>query len=338
MDRDAEVGGPRECERTRADHRGRDVTIVMFDDLGSVRERVDAEAIGVDEQCGEQPREDARPSGRAEPGAPRRSSGRRRRGHAQRLPRAAREFFVGHCANVGGMDHLDGGTRLVLSALLYACAYLAGLALFAMMARRRNIATAGIWILMQAGLIGGLAAAGLVQALASGAPGKTLLGGVAGGYLTVVLAKRVLGIARPTGDLWAVALAGGEAIGRLGCFVGGCCFGKAATVAWAVHDHGAARHPTQLYLAAAAFVTLCVLLLLDRYRLPENTLLYVQGSLLCALRFGIEFYRDGGPVAGGMTLAQWACLAGVTFFAWQLVRTLAPRVRGTRLRLATVRA
>lgn len=222
------------------------------------------------------------------------------------------------------MDELSEPVRTIGAALTYACAYGTGLALFAMMARRRGIATSGIWFIMQAGLIGGLAFAGLTQVLVAGTAGKTLIGGIVGGYLTVVIAKRRLGITRPTGDLWAVAIAGGEAVGRVGCFIGGCCFGKAANVAWAVHDHGALRHPTQLYMAAAALGVLGVLLALDRYRLPENTLFYVQGVLFCATRLSIEFYRDGAPAYAGLTFAQWACLAGLAFFGYKLARTIAP--------------
>jgi phosphatidylglycerol---prolipoprotein diacylglyceryl transferase len=236
------------------------------------------------------------------------------------------------------MEQLDAMTRMVIAAFVYGCAYLTGLALFAWMARRRGIATAGVFTLMQAGLLGGLASAGLVQLLFTGAPGKTLLGAIAGGYLSVVLAKRALGIRRPTGDLWAVALAGGEAVGRIGCLIGGCCFGKVTAVAWAVHDHGAARHPTQLYLSAAALVTLVVLLAIDRYRLPENTLFYVQGTMLCAARFGIELYRDAAPQVAGLNVAQWACIAGFAFFGWRLAQVLAPAFRLGRVRLLTARA
>jgi phosphatidylglycerol:prolipoprotein diacylglycerol transferase len=228
------------------------------------------------------------------------------------------------------VDELSATVRTTGAAIAYASAYGCGLLLFAMMARRRGIATSGIWIIMQAGLIGGLAFAGLTQLLVAGVPGKTLIGGIIGGYLTVIVAKRRLGITRPTGDLWAVAVAGGEAVGRIGCFIGGCCFGKAASVAWAVHDHSALRHPTQLYMAAAALGVLGVLLALDRYRLPENTLFYVQGVLFCATRLSIEFYRDAAPAYAGLTFAQWACLAGLAFFSYKLARTIAALVSPVR--------
>src|SRR5579862_6940603 len=117
-----------------------------------------------------------------------------------------------------------------LSATFYALGYLTGAAAFVGMARARRLATSGVLIVMQAGLIGGLVWANVAQWVFGGTPGKTVLGAIAGGYLTVVLFKRYLGLKRPLGDLFAVALCAGEAVGRWGCFFGGCCYGKPASI------------------------------------------------------------------------------------------------------------
>jgi len=205
-------------------------------------------------------------------------------------------------------------------ALFYALGYLTGIAAFAWMAHRRNLLTGGMFALMAAGLVGGLLAANLVQ-IATGEPGKTVLGGVAGGYLAVVVYKRKLGITRPTGDLFAVALCAGEAVGRLGCFFGGCCYGTECGLPWAVWQHRAFRHPSQLYLSASCLIILGAILIYDRTHPPENGLFFLQGALYCGARFLIEFVRDG-PRTGGLSLAQWACLAGVTFFGARLIMLL----------------
>ena len=90
--------------------------------------------------------------------------------------------------------------------------------------------------------------------------------------------KRRLGILRPIGDLFALAFSAGEAIGRLGCLVGGCCYGKIATTGLLIHDHGALRYATPLYQSAAAAATFALLVWLERkMTLPENTLFYLQG-------------------------------------------------------------
>ena len=221
------------------------------------------------------------------------------------------------------MDGLSDQVRWLAAAPVYALAYGCGLLVFAWMARRRGLATAGIWLLMQAALFGGLVGANLAQLLATGLPGKTIEGGFIGGYIAVVLMKRHLGITRPTGDLFGLAFPAGEAIGRIACFVGGCCYGKATTIALAVHDHGAQRYPTQLYMSACAAASFAFLLWLERkHRLPENALFYTQGILFCMTRFIIEFFRDGSTFAGNLTLAQFGCIAGFAFFAYKFVQLI----------------
>ena len=53
------------------------------------------------------------------------------------------------------------------------------------------------------------------------AHGAALTGALFGGYLAVVLAERILGVDRCTGDLLAPFLLLGQAIGRLGNFLAG---------------------------------------------------------------------------------------------------------------------
>jgi phosphatidylglycerol:prolipoprotein diacylglycerol transferase len=253
------------------------------------------------------------------------------------------------------MEALAPQLRLGLSAAAYVLAYVAGLALFAWAARRRGMGGQELRAVAVAGLLGGLIGASVLQLAASGEPGKTVLGGIAGGWIAVILAKRRLGIRRPLGDLFAFAIAGGEAIGRFGCFFAGCCYGKIAHVAWAVEDHGAPRHPTQLYSSLAAFATLAIIVWVDRRRtlpesrralpdtartlrdsagaLPDGAIFYLQGTLFCASRFVIEFYRDV-PSYGAFTLAQYACIAGFAFFAYRLHAAIATTPANVTLSLS----
>jgi phosphatidylglycerol:prolipoprotein diacylglycerol transferase len=210
--------------------------------------------------------------------------------------------------------------RTSISIVFYAFAYAAGIGAFALMARRRGIATDGIAFLAAAGLLGGALGAQITQLLFGGVPGKSLLGGVACGYLAVVYAKRRLGIRRPTGDLFAFAIAAGEAIGRIGCYFAECCYGKVTSLPWAVFEHGALRHPTQLYASAGAIFTLAILIALERRRtLPENGIFYVQGMMMCGFRFALDFVRDVPTLAFGLTTAQLAAAAGLAFFATRFV-------------------
>jgi phosphatidylglycerol:prolipoprotein diacylglycerol transferase len=227
------------------------------------------------------------------------------------------------------MDGLAEPVRWALATPVYALAYGVAIFVFWWMARRRGLDTAGVRLLMSAGLIGGLVGANVAQFVLAGAPGKTIEGGIAGGFIAVVLMKRRLGIVRPVGDLFAPAIAIGEAIGRIGCFIGGCCYGKVASVALAVHDHGADRYPTQLYTSAAAFATFGLLMVLERRKvLPENGLFYVQISLFCLTRFALEFFREGSALQIGVTTAQLGCVAGIAYALWKLAPLMTRRVAG----------
>ena len=221
------------------------------------------------------------------------------------------------------MEHLSEHLRATIAAPVYALAYVVGATVFWWVARRRGVATQGMACILGAGLVGGLTAANLAQLFATGLPGKSIEGGILGGWLGVVLAKRWLGMTQPTGDLFALAVPAGEAIGRIACFIGGCCSGRVTTVAWAVHDHGAWRHPAQLYLALAAVVSFAALAYAERrLRLPPNALFYSGGLLFCVDRFFVEFFRDVTPLSAGLTLAQVGCCVGAAVFAWKLVTLL----------------
>ena len=92
---------------------------------------------------------------------------------------------------------------------------------------------------------------GLVSGRAWFDNGKTILFGLVGGYFGVEMAKSILGVTIKTGDSFAVPVAAAVSVGRLACFVGGCCFGKPTGLPWGVVFHdGIPRHPTQLYEAA----------------------------------------------------------------------------------------
>src|SRR5258708_38903126 len=81
--------------------------------------------------------------------------------------------------------------------------------------------------------------------------GKTIVGALIGGLFAVEIAKRLLGITRRTGDLFAVPLCVGVAIGRIGCFLAGVddhTSGVVTSLPWGVNfGDGIPRHPTQLY-------------------------------------------------------------------------------------------
>ena len=81
--------------------------------------------------------------------------------------------------------------------------------------------------------------------------GKTIVGGLLGGWLGVEIVKRLSGIRRRTGDLFALPLCVGIAVGRVGCLLAGLAddtYGKPTTLPWAVNlGDGIGRQPVQVY-------------------------------------------------------------------------------------------
>ncbi len=210
-----------------------------------------------------------------------------------------------------------------LGLLFTALGYGTGALVFYLEARRRGLDTAGVRYIAFAGLAGGIAAAKLTQWMlaswliftqhpeaildpANG--GRTIIGGIIGGWIAVEIAKRRLGIRRSTGDLFALALPAGETVGRIGCFFNSCSVGTVSAVPWAVFQQGAWRHPAQLY---TSFVAAGLLLLLLRLRgtLPREGDLFRLYLVLFGLsRFGLEFFRERTIFLAGLSMAQWACL------------------------------
>lgn len=184
-------------------------------------------------------------------------------------------------------------------------------------ARRRGLATEGIFWVYFAGLMSGIVGASLLHVALVEAPrgqllgGKSLLGGLVCGWLGARWMKSQLGITRPTGDLFALSLAAGEAVGRWGCFFGGCCYGLASTWPWAVYQHGCWRHPTQLYQSLAAALGYVWLRRLQR-SWPEGSLFFLYLAGFGAFRFALEFWREGHRWQG-LTLAQWYV---IPLFVW----------------------
>jgi phosphatidylglycerol---prolipoprotein diacylglyceryl transferase len=220
----------------------------------------------------------------------------------------------------------------IASAVFYVLGYGTGIAAFAIIAKRRGLFTSGVWNVAWAGLLGGLVGANIAQwvaSLLSPSPypmGKTVIGGIIGGYLAVFFYKKYIGLKRPLGDLFAFALCAGEAVGRWGCYFAGCCYGKPWQGAWAISQHDALRHPTQIYLSLAALFTLVVLLFLEKRRtLPENGIFYIQGILFGSFRLAIEFFRDGTTALFlSLNIAQWTSILFIVYFSIALIKQRKP--------------
>lgn len=156
--------------------------------------------------------------------------------------------------------------------------------------------------------------------------GLVWYGGVIGGIIAaLVIIKRKNYSLWGFGDAIILPLILGLAIGRIGCFMTGCCFGEPCHLPWAVqfppgHETFAQWvHPTQLYESLGAMVMIGLFLLWEKhkaYRAGQLFTMFLIGYGF--LRFGIESLRADTVSVGIFSSSQWisllSMLLGTLFF------------------------
>ena len=171
---------------------------------------------------------------------------------------------------------------------------------------------------------------------------KSILGGLAGGYLAIVISKRVLGYHLSTGDYYAAAIPLALAIGRIGCFLAELPLGTPTSLPWGMTvspepaaafprcpGGGGPMHPSMLYeigFHAAAFALIW----------RRSPLLPIRGDTLKLyllayglFRFGVEFVRGNEVQAFALTGPQLVLIPLTAL----LVIHFARRVRSGAYRL-----
>ncbi len=129
-------------------------------------------------------------------------------------------------------------------------------------------------------------------------------------------------------DLAAPYLALGQAIGRIGCFLNGCCYGR--SVAWGIYFpvHGQHLHPTQLYDTGMLLGIFFILKYLQKSSTRRGEVFAAYLVLASVERFINEFFRADHTVAAmGLSIFQWVSVAVFLlggYLWWRLHRQ--PRV------------
>jgi prolipoprotein diacylglyceryltransferase len=168
--------------------------------------------------------------------------------------------------------------------------------------------------------------------------GKTIVGALIGGLFAVEIAKLHLGIKKRTGDLFAVPLCVGIAIGRIGCFLTGLddhTVGFATSLPWGVNfGDGISRHPTQLY--EVLFTLTLGGFLWRRMQRP-----YASGDIFkmfmvayFAFRLACDFLKPEVHVFLGMSSIQWACVGVLVYYSPDLLHWLRPYFTSQRTELS----
>lgn len=209
--------------------------------------------------------------------------------------------------------------------LFESLAYFVGFRIFLRLRRgAEHLGDSVRWSVLAAAIVGALAGSKLLAWAEDPQPGwqfffggKTIVGGLLGGMIAVEWVKYRLGVRRSTGDLYAIPLAVGIAIGRIGCFLSGltdATHGLPTSLPWGVDlGDGIPRHPVQIYemmflLALAAWL----------WRLSKRP--HRNGQLFSTFMIAYLAFRlvedSLKPTIhfGGLCAIQWACLAGLAYY------------------------
>jgi phosphatidylglycerol:prolipoprotein diacylglycerol transferase len=223
---------------------------------------------------------------------------------------------------VGSFEVTSFGVMVALGALL-------GLLLMYRELRKSGQNAAAGSDAALAGVLGGLVGAKLLYVLehVHEPLGETLLsrggmswfGGLVGGVLAglIVIRWRRLPVL-PVLAAAAPALALGQAVGRIGCFLVGDDYGRPTGLPWGVSfPQGlpptlARVHPTQLYEAAALFLFAWLLARWLERGLPPRAVIGRYLLLAGGMRFLVEFIRVNVRVLGPFTVAQIFSAVAVT--------------------------
>jgi phosphatidylglycerol:prolipoprotein diacylglycerol transferase len=221
--------------------------------------------------------------------------------------------------------------------VLLAAAYLAGLQFAVVRARRAGldgtkVMDFGIYLIIAA-LVGAKLMLVLVdfdyfraqprELFSLVRAGGVFYGGLLGALLAGIwLVRRYNLPLWTTADLIAPGIALGHIIGRFGCLLAGCCYGRPTDVPWAVtftdpvaaanvgtplHE---ALHPTQVYDAGAEFLILVLLLLTERRGRPFPGRTFWGYMVLYGVsRFVVEMFRgDARGMVMGLSTSQFVSL------------------------------
>ncbi|NTU59836.1 MAG: prolipoprotein diacylglyceryl transferase [Deltaproteobacteria bacterium] len=162
--------------------------------------------------------------------------------------------------------------------------------------------------------------------------GLVFYGGFIGAAVAALWVVRRRGLsAWDTADAVAPGLVLGQALGRIGCFFAGCCYGASCDLPWAVTFQDPRRagdvplgvpvHPTQLYEAAGDFALFALLyFVVGRKRRFSGQLFGLYLTLYPVLRFVVESFRADprgalGPLSTSQALGIPIFLSGLWILA-----------------------
>ncbi len=148
--------------------------------------------------------------------------------------------------------------------------------------------------------------------------GMVFYGGLIGGIIVgTIYCKHMKLDTLFYADIYAPAIPLFHAFGRIGCFLGGCCygiesrFGFTYTNSLTPEANNVCRFPIQLFEAGGDILICIILLILSNKKLLKGMLMYMYLFMYSVLRFITEFFR-GDEIRGflfGVSTSQWISIA-----------------------------
>ena len=120
-------------------------------------------------------------------------------------------------------------------------------------------------------------------------------------------------------DVFSPAIALGHAIGRIGCFLAGCCYGRVLdsspwySLIFPDDPHtfappGVPVYPTQLMESAGEFLNFALLIIVGRYKRFDGQVFACYLMFYAVIRFAMEFFR--GDIERGFVIEPWLSTSG----------------------------
>ena len=226
--------------------------------------------------------------------------------------------------------------------IMVVLAVVAVIALAVLEARRVGLAEEHIYSVALWGIIGGILVSRLLHVIDKwdyymanprqiiGFAGLTVYGAVFGALLAVLIYCWVKKLPFwQIGDVVAPGAIVGQAIGRIGCFINGCCYGLPTSLPWSVAytnpasfcPLGESFQPTQIYHLIWNLIGFSILWSLRRRLKPQGSLFLLYLALYAAGDLSIRFVRVGEPFLFGLQQAQLIGIAILVITVpWLVIR------------------
>ncbi len=157
----------------------------------------------------------------------------------------------------------------------------------------------------------------IISCLASGFGGSVFYGGFLGSLAAVSIYGKRKGALPIYLDLLAISTPLFHTFGRIGCFLGGCCYGIESPFGFVVHNNpyipeinGVSRFPVQLLEAALNLLIFILIFKLYGKERIRGKLILIYMATYAPIRFALEFLR-GDSARGGFLIfstSQWISL------------------------------